>query len=404
MIVSQPSRFDLFDSAFIANPYPTYARLRSTAPVYRIPLPYGRGVWLITRHEDVSAFLKDDRFVKELRNALTPEQLAKVPPEPEVMKRLSRDMLDTDSPDHERLRVLVSKAFTRRSVERMRGRVQEIADALLDAVQDEGEMDLIADYAYPLSFSIITELLGLPAEDRAMLREWSNVSGPGNATQEYVHISYMQIFRDSLREMFEEKRKNPKDDLISALAQAEEAGDKLSEDEALSTVLLLFEAGHKTTVNLIGNGVLALLRHPDQLRKLKNDPSLIGLAVEELLRYDGPLETSTGRFAREDVAIGGTVIPKGERVIGVIAAADRDPERFPDPDTLDITRTDNKHLAFGGGIHYCLGAPLARMEGQIAINTLLRRMPDLRLKGSPESLTWRPGPVMRGLEGLPVEF
>jgi cytochrome P450 len=204
--------------------------------------------------------------------------------------------------------------------------------------------------------------------------------------------------------MFEEKRKNPKDDLISALARAEEAGDTISEDEALSTVLLLFEAGHKTTVNLIGNGVLALLEHPAQLQKLRNDSSLIKPAIEELLRYDGPLETSTERFAREDVAIGGTVIPQGGRVIGVIAAADRDPKRFRDPDTLDITRADNSHLAFGTGIHFCLGAPLGRMEGQIAINALLRRMPNLRLKGSPGLLTWRPGPVMRGLKSLPVEF
>jgi cytochrome P450 len=406
--MSQPPGVDPFDPAFIANPYPTYARLRSNAPIHRIPTPDGWGVWLITRYEDVVAVLKDERFVKEWRNALTPEQLAKVSPEPEVMKPMNRGMLDRDSPDHERLRALVSKAFTRRLVEQMRGRIQEIADALLDGVEDKGEMDLIADYAFPLPFIVITELLGVPAEDRDRLSEWSDVvTAPRNATPEYVEkklIPYMQAFADYLREMFEEKRKNPGDDLISALTQAEEAGDKLSEDESLAMVLLLFEGGHKTTVNLIGNGMLALLQHPDQLQKLRNDPSLIEPAVEELLRYDGPLETSTGRFAREDVAIGGTVIPQGEMVLGVIAAADRDPERFPDPDRLDITRTDNKHLAFGKGIHYCLGAPLARMEGQIAIDTLLRRMPDLRLKGSPDSLTWRPGLVLRGLKGLPVEF
>jgi cytochrome P450 len=360
---------------------------------------------LITRYEDVSAFFKDERFVKDERNALTPERLDQVPPEPEVMERLSKSMLDTDPPDHERLRALVSKAFTRRSVERMRGRVHQIADALLDAVEEKGEMDLIADYAYPLPFTVISELLGVPEEDRGMLREWSSLLVPGNATQEYVRIPFMWVFHDSLREMFEEKRKNPEEDLISALARAQQAGgEEPSEDETLSTVLLLFEGGHRTTVNLIGNGVLALLRHPDQLQKLRNDPSLIVPAVEEMLRYDGPLETSTGRLAREDVAIGETVIPKGEQVTGVIAAADRDPERFADPDTLNITRQDNKHLAFGRGMHYCLGAPLARMEGRIAIGTLLRRLPDLRLKGSPESLSWRPDPVMRGLEGLPVEF
>jgi cytochrome P450 len=364
-------------------------------------------MWLVTRYHDVSAVLKDERFVKDWRSALTPEQLAQMPSIPEVMKPLSRNMLDTDPPDHTRLRALVSKAFTPRLIERMRGRVQEIADALLAAVEDKGEMDLIDDYAFPLPITVIAELLGVPVEDRDKFREWSDAAVSGNATQEYVEkvlTPHMQAFTDYLRAMFEEKRKNPKDDLISALVQAEEAGDKLSEDELLGMVFLLLIAGHETTVNLIGNGMLALLQHPDQLQKLRNDPSLIKPAVEELLRYDGPVETSTERFAREDVAIGGTVIPKGEMMMVVIAAADHDPERFPEPDTLDITREDNKHLAFGKGIHFCLGAPLARMEGQIAINTLLRRMPSLRLKNPPDSLAWRPGLVLRGLKGLPVSF
>ncbi|HEU4848503.1 MAG TPA: cytochrome P450 [Rubrobacteraceae bacterium] len=405
--MSQPPRVDLFDPSFKADPYPTYAKLRSSAPVYRAALPDGRGVWLITRYDDVLAVLKDQRFVKDWRGALTPEQLAQVPPIPEVMKPLSQNMLDTDPPDHERLRALVSKAFTPRLIERLRPRVQAISDGLLDAVQDRGEMDLIDDYAFPLPITVIAELLGVPAEDRNNFREWSDAAVSGNASQEYMEqilIPHMQAFTDYLRALFEEKRSNPKDDLVSALVRAEEAGDRLSEDELLGMVFLLLVAGHETTVNLIGNGVLALLQHPDQLRKLKEDPSLIKPAVEELLRYDGPVETSTERFAREDVEIGGQVIPRGEMVLVVLAAADHDPERFPDPDELDITRTDNRHLAFGKGIHHCLGAPLARMEGQIAISTLLRRMPNLRLKGSPESLSWRPGMILRGLRGLPVEF
>jgi cytochrome P450 len=405
--MSQPPRVDLFDPSFKADPYPTYAKLRSSAPVYRAALPDGRGVWLITRYDDVLAVLKDQRFVKDWRGALTPEQLAQVPPIPEVMKPLSQNMLDTDPPDHERLRALVSKAFTPRLIERLRPRVQAISDGLLDAVQDRGEMDLINDYAFPLPFTVIAELLGVPAEDRNNFREWSDAAVSGNASQEYMEqilIPHMQAFTDYLRALFEEKRSNPKDDLVSALVRAEEAGDRLSEDELLGMVFLLLVAGHETTVNLIGNGVLALLQHPDQLRKLKEDPSLIKPAVEELLRYDGPVETSTERFAGEDVEIGGQVIPRGEMVLVVLAAADHDPERFPDPDELDITRTDNRHLAFGKGIHHCLGAPLARMEGQIAISTLLRRMPNLRLKGSPESLSWRPGMILRGLRGLPVEF
>ena len=405
--MSQPPRVDLFDPSFKADPYPTYAKLRSSAPVYRAALPDGRGVWLITRYDDVLAVLKDQRFVKDWRGALTPEQLAQVPPIPEVMKPLSQNMLDTDPPDHERLRALVSKAFTPRLIERLRPRVQAISDGLLDAVQDRGEMDLIDDYAFPLPITVIAELLGVPAEDRNNFREWSDAAVSGNASQEYMEqilIPHMQAFTDYLRALFEEKRSNPKDDLVSALVRAEEAGDRLSEDELLGMVFLLLVAGHETTVNLIGNGVLALLQHPDQLRKLKEDPSLIKPAVEELLRYDGPVETSTERFAREDVEIGGQVIPRGEMVLVVLAAADHDPERFPDPDELDITRTDNRHLAFGKGIHHCLGAPLARMEGEIAISTLLRRMPNLRLKGSPESLSWRPGMILRGLRGLPVEF
>jgi len=405
--VSQPPQVDLFDPAFKVNPYPTYARLRSTAPVHRAALPDGRGVWLITRYDDVLAVLKDERFVKDWRKVMTPEQLDQVPAIPEVMKPLSRNMLDTDPPDHERLRALVSKAFTPRLIERMRGRVQAITDALLDTVEGQGDIDLIDDYAFPLPVTVIAELLGVPSEDRDRFRQWSDAAVSGNATQEYMEkilIPHMQAFTDYLLAMFEEKRKNPKDNLVSALVQAEEAGDKLSEDELLGMVFLLLIAGHETTVNLIGNGVLALLEHPEQLRRLRDDPSLIKSAVEELLRYDGPVETSTERFAGEDVAIGGTIIPKGEMVLVVIAAADRDPERFPEPDTLDIARMENKHLAFGKGIHHCLGAPLARMEGQIAIGTLIERMPSLRLKGSPDSLSWRPGMVLRGLKALPVEF
>ena len=405
--MAQTPKADLFDPAFKANPYPPYAELRSEAPVYRAELPDGRGVWLVTRYDDVVAVLKDERFAKDWRSAMTPEQLAQIPPIPEVMKPLSENMLDKDPPDHERLRRLVSKAFTPRLIERMRPRVQEIADTLLDAVEDKGGMDLIDDYAFPLPITVIAELLGVPVEDRNRFREWSDAAVSGDTTQEYVEkilLPHMQAFIDYLRALFEEKRENPKDDLISALVLAEEAGDKLSEDELLAMVFLLLIAGHETTVNLIGNGTMALLQNPDQLQKLKDDPSLIKPAIEELLRYDGPVETSTERFAREDVAIGGTVIPKGEMVMVVIAVADHDPERFPEPDTLDIARADNKHLAFGKGIHHCLGAPLARMEGQIALGTLLRRMPDLRLRGSPESLTWRPGMVLRGLRGLPVEF
>jgi cytochrome P450 len=404
--MAQQPRVDLFDAGFKANPYPAYAQLRSTEPVHRVTAPDGRGMWLVTRYEDVLAVFKDERFVKDFRNALTEEQLAGLPPIPEALRPLTRNMLDTDPPDHARLRALVQKAFTPRLIERMRPRIQSIADELLDAVEGRGEMDLIDDYAFPLPIIVIAELLGVPAADRNKFREWSDIAVSGDMTQEYVErmLPAMEAFVGYLRVMFEEKRENPGENLFSKLVGAEEAGDTLTEDELLAMAFLLLVAGHETTVNLIGNGILALLTHPDQLERLRSDPSLIKNAIEELLRYDGPIETSTERFAREDVRLGDKLIPRGEMVLVVIAAADRDPARFDDPDALDITREDNRHLAFGKGIHHCLGAPLARMEGQIAISTLLRRMPNLRLKEHPETLRWRPGLILRGLHALPVEF
>ena len=404
----QPPWVDLSDPTFRANPYPTYAQLRSTAPIHRVTLPDGQRAWLVTRYDDVASVLKDERFVKDWRNAPPPEHPPQMSPLPKEFAQFQTgNFLWLDPPDHKRLRSLVSKAFTPRLIEQMRGRVQVIADTLLDAVEDKGEMDIIEDYADPLPMTVIAVLLGVPAKDRNKFREWSNAAVSGNRAQEHVEkvlIPHMRAFADYLRAMFEEKRKNPEDDLISALVRAEEAGDKLSEDELLGTVFLLLVAGYETTVHLIGNGTLALLQHPDQLQKLRDDPSLIKAAIEELLRWEPLLQWGTERFAREDVAIGETVIPEGEMVLAVIAAANHDPERFPEPNTLDITRTDNKHLTFGKGIHYCLGAPLARMEGQIAIGTLLQRMPNLRLKGSPKVLKRRPELILRGLEELPVEF
>ena len=404
--MAQQPRVDCFDPGFKANPYPAYAQLRSTEPVHRVTAPDGRGLWLVTRYEDALVVFKDERFVKDYRNALTEEQLAGLPTIPEALWLLTRNMLDTDPPDHTRLRALVQKAFTPRLIERMRPRIQAIAGGLLDAVEGRGEMDLIDDYAFPLPIIVIAELLGVPAEDRDKFREWSDVGASGNMTEEYLAtmLPAMEAFTDYLRAMFEEKREKPREDLFSKLVQAEEAGEKLTEDELIAMAFLLLVAGHETSVNLIGNGTLALLTHPDQLEHLKSDPSLIKHAIEELLRYDGPVEKSTERFAREDVELGGQLIPRGEMVLLVIAAADRDPARFDDPDALDITREDTRHLAFGKGIHHCLGAPLARMEGQIAISTLLRRMPNLRLKEQPEALRWRPGLILRGLHSLPVAF
>ncbi|MEM8534509.1 MAG: cytochrome P450 [Chloroflexota bacterium] len=397
---------DLLAPAFTQNPYSDYARLRKEAPVHRTTLPDGRPLWLITRYEDVVAALKNSHLVKNGRSVMTPEQQEQYGKPPKSIALFSYNMLSVDPPDHTRLRTLVQKAFTPRRIEQLRPRIQEIADSLLDEVQPQGQMEFINDYAFPLPIIVIAELLGVPAEDREDLRKWSNAAIDVESTEDRFALlaPAMDAFVEYLANMFASRRAHPQDDLITALLEAEEAGDKLSEDELYAMVILLLIAGHETTVNLIGNGMLALLMNPDQMRLLQEQPALIHSAVEEFLRYDGPVETSTARFASEDVTIGDQTIPRGEQVLVVIGSADRDEERFVDPDTLDITRTDNRHVAFGHGIHFCLGAPLARLEGEIAINTVLRRFPDIRLQDTPENLVWRRSLVIRGLQKLPVVF
>jgi cytochrome P450 len=397
---------DLTSPEFTANPYPAYARLRAAAPIQRVTLPGDRTVWLIAGYDDVVAALRDPRFVKNQRNTMTAEQLAEVPSIPDAFDILNQHMLALDPPDHTRLRTLVHKAFTPRLVEQLRPRIQTIADTLLDAVQPRGEMDLIDDYAFPLPITVIAELLGIPVEDHASFRRWTNILVSGDPSPERMQqiAATMQEFAAYLGQLFARRRAQPAEDLVSQLLRVEEAGDMLNEPELYSMVFLLLIAGHETTVNLIGNGMLALLLHPDQRERLQQTPALIESAIEEFLRYEGPVATTTQRFAREDVAIGGVVIRRGEEVLAVLASADHDERRFSDPDGLDITRSDNRHLAFGHGVHYCLGAPLARLEGQIAIGTLLRRMPNMRLGVAPEALAWRPGLLIRGLSGLPVRF
>jgi cytochrome P450 len=406
-MVKADLQINIVSAEFKANPFPLLARLRAQDPVFRTHLTdkTRTPVWLITRYEDVFALLKDERFSKNRRSALTPEQIRRLPWVPPMFRPLERNMLDLDQPDHTRLRALVHKAFTPRLVEQMRERVQTLADELLERALHRHEMDLINDYALPLPMTIITEILGVPTSDRHKFHKWSkavvSLSSP-NATVRVIPSVWM--FIRYLRRFFKVRRRDPRDDLASALIRAEEAGDRLSEDELLAMVFLLLIAGHETTVNLIASGTLALLTNPDQMKKLRAEPSLIKPAVEELLRYTSPVFMSTERYAREDITIHGVTIPRGEMTFGVIGSANRDENVFENPDQLDITREPNKHLAFGQGIHFCLGAPLARMEAQIAINTLLRRMPDLRLKVSPDSLHWRPSMMLRGLDTLPVLF
>jgi cytochrome P450 len=405
--VKTSRQVNIVSAEFKANPFPLLATLRATEPIFRTHLPdkTKTPVWLVTRYEDVFALLKDERFPKNRRSALTPEQIRKLPWVPPMFRPLERNMLDLDQPDHTRLRALVHKAFTPRLVEQMRERVQSLADELLDRVAPRGEMDLINDFALPLPMTIITEILGVPSSDRHKFHKWSkavvSLSSP-NATARAIPSVWM--FIRYLRRFFKVRRADPQGDLASALIQAEEAGDKLSEDELLAMVFLLLIAGHETTVNLIGSGTLAFLECPDQMEKLRRNPALIKPAIEELLRYTAPVFMSTERYACEDVTLHGVAIPRGEMTLGVIGSANRDETVFQNPDQLEITREPNKHLSFGQGIHFCLGAPLARMEAQIAINTLLGRMPDLRLKVPPDSLRWRPSMILRGLDALPVSF
>ncbi len=394
---------EITDRHFKADPFPFYARLRAEQPVYRAKL--GRqDAWLVTRYDDVLALLKDERFSKDPQTR-TPSQAKHQPWVPGFLRPLQRNILDLDDPDHARLRGLVHKAFTPNRIEQMHGRVQAISDQLIDAVQAKGSMDLMKDFALPLPLTVIAELLGIPTADRYRFHQWTQAflktPTPINML---LAIPSLAAFMRYLRRLFAERRSHPRDDLLTALVQAEEAGDHMSEDELLAMAFLLIVAGHETTVNLIGSGVLALLQHPDQLALLRSDPTLIRSAVEELLRFAAPVEQATERYARTAVTIAGVTIPQGALTLAVLASANRDEEYFTQPDQLDITRAKNRHLAFGYGIHACVGMPLARLEGQIAINTLVQRLPKLRLAVAPTQLRWRATPHVRGLAALPVRF
>jgi cytochrome P450 len=399
----------LFGPGYATDPYPVLADLRAAGPAHRVRRPDGLELWLITRHAEARAALNDPRLSRDAERV--DKVLADRSHGPNDLRLdMSRNMLSSDPPAHTRLRRLVAGVFTRRRVEQLRPRVHQIADDLLDAIAPRGRADLIDDYAAQLPVIVICELLGVPVEDRQRLRRWTLAAfQPRRLTHEGTpREEGIRGLRDYLADLIAAKRAEtgrPGGDMLSALIAARDAdAGRLSEPELHGTALLLLIAGHETTVNLIGNGALALLRHPRQLAALRRDPSLLPEAIEELLRFDGPLETATVRVATEDVTIGDTVIPAGALVNVVLAAADRDPAGFPDPDELRITRPDNPHLAFGHGIHHCLGAPLARLEGQVAIGSLLRRFPDLTLAADPEELRWRRTVLVRGLHELPVTF
>src|SRR5450755_1431699 len=397
--------FNPLSPEFIRNPYPHYERMRATDPVHLTQ----HGMYVASRHADITVVLRDKRFGKDYVERTKRRYGPNVMDEP-VFRNFALTMLQQDPPDHTRLRGLVVKAFTARRVEDMRPRIQQIVDETLDAIVGQGHMDLIEDFAFRLPVTIICDMLGIPEEHREVFYSSSRDGGrlldpvplspeeirQGNAANAMAQMYFQQLF--------ELRRRSPGDDLTTQLVQAEEDGSKLSNEELTANIILLFGAGHETTVNLIGNGLLALHRNPDQLALLKARPDLITNAVEEFLRYDSSVQMG-GRVALEDIDdLGGKRIPKGESVLCLLGSANRDPAAYPDrPDRLDITRANVRPLSFGGGIHHCLGAQLARIEAEIAISTLLRRLPDLRLDDA-EHPEWRPTFVLRGLKALPASW
>ena len=380
---------------YFADPYAVHARLRARRPVTPVVLPGGTGTWLITGYAEARAALADPRLSKHMPGWH---------PEPDsIFAALDLHMLNSDPPDHERLRKLVNKAFTARRVQRLRPRITAITAGLLEDMSTRTEADLLASFAFPLPITVICELLGIPAGDRDDFRTWS-ATIVSNAAAPEVFQAHATAMARYFVALLAAKRREPGDDLLSALIAARDEEDSLSENELVSMVFLLLVAGHETTVNLIASGVLALLLNPAELARLRAEPALIGGAVEELLRYVNPVNHTTFRCAAEPVEIGGVRISRGDPVLVALSGANRDPARFGDPDRLDLGRDSAGHLAFGHGIHYCLGAPLARLEAEIAVSALLARFGSISLAVPAESLRWRPSTLIHGLESLPVRL
>lgn len=388
-----------------ADPYAAYARLRRLGPVLRWRSGFS-DTYVITRHQDVVSLLRDPRIAND-RRSVSGRRDAPAGRwwMPAIMKLLINSMVMKDPPDHRRLRTLVQKAFTPARVDDLGARVEQITAYLLDAAATKPVIDLVADLALPLPLTVISEMLGVPEPQRVEFHDLiARVLDPNSARltgfiRNYPHMLRLNRF---LRRLVQLRRQQPGDDLVTALVQAEEGGDRLGEDELISMVFLLLFAGHETTVNLIGNGVLALLQHPDQLQLLRARPELIDTAIDEMLRFTNPVGTVSPRFVREDLDIADVRIPRGSTLTLLLASANLDDAAFPDAHRFDITRTPNRHVGFGLGAHYCLGAPLARIEARIAIPALLRRFPDLRLAIPPESVRWRSNMGLRGIESLPL--
>jgi len=388
----EPIFYNPLDPRVHADPYPHYRELREADPVHRSAL----GFWVLSRYRDIAHLLRDPRLGHELSDQ---EELGL------LHSAEGASMLFRDPPAHTRLRALVSKAFTPRMLESWRGRIHQIVSQSVERAKERGEIDVIADLAFPLPATVICEMLGLPTEDQDQCRRWTNALtkslDPVMSAAEADELGFAAVeFRDYLAGRVSERRDRPGEDLMTALIAAREQGDRLSQDELISTISLLFVAGHETTTNLIGNGLLALLRNPDQLRRLRDDPSLLRNAIEEVLRYDSPVQFVV-RTVKQPIDLDGDQMAPGDPVLLLVAAANRDPAQFKEPDVLDLGRHDIRHLSFGGGIHFCLGSVLARMEGQIALGALVSNFD--RLEIAADRLQWRPHINLRGLESLPLE-
>ncbi|HUN07468.1 MAG TPA: cytochrome P450 [Aggregatilineales bacterium] len=405
MLAPDFTAVDFRSPANLRNPHPFLADLREHAPLIRLPFPEQGGVpWLLTRYEDALWLHKDERITKDYLKR--PGVDVSDPNDIQAMAAMSinRHVLTVDPPDHTRLRSLVHKAFTPRMIRELDGRIRQITTGLLDAALPKGHMDLISEFAIPLPVTVIADMLGVPMSDQDNFRRWTTVivsEGIRNSGSEAAATAVLEFIM-YFNWLFDQRREAPGDDLISGLLAVEEAGDKLSQQELISMVFLLLVAGYETTVNLIGNGTLSLLQHPAELAKLRSNPALMPSAIEEMLRYNGPVGLSTIRWAMEDIEMHGQRIDAGDMVAASYLSANRDPAVFENPDTFDITRDPNPHIAFGFGIHYCLGAPLARLEGSIALGSLLDRAPNLELGVETDTLDWHPMMTLHGMKAMPV--
>ncbi|HVU69573.1 MAG TPA: cytochrome P450 [Ktedonobacteraceae bacterium] len=412
---SDLNMFSLFSGdnpELVANPFALFAMIRSLSAVMPLPFPMAgtaQQMWMTTRMEESAQVLKDHaRFTVDPGSIgiSSPFGQNKAGDSDAPTFFDAKTMLTVDEPDHRRLRLLVSRAFTPRYIESLRPRIQEIADSLLDRVQAQGQMEVVQDYAFPLPINVIAEMLGIPEADWGQIRAWSEALAQGLSVgkRDPQVQSHMRAFGEYTARLVASKRRQPGEDLISQMIAIEEAGDRLSETEMLSMITLLIFAGHETTSNLIATGTLMLLDYPEQLAQLKADLSLVPAAVEELLRFNGPATIAGPRYAKEDLELGGQQIKRGDVIFPLLASANRDERQFSQSDDLDITRVLERHLAFGYGIHTCLGAPLARLEGSIAFTTLLKRLPNLQLGIPREDITWHFSLNSRSLNSLPVTF